>query len=202
MGSWGGRVGVLLLIAGSLGCATSAERVGQRLFAGCVDAVDDRATVERGVFVCEGKRDPAPFGGNGRACGDCHVPGDRFGLSAARVRELPWDHPVFFPGLDEDKELLRRHGLFHVIAADIDEFRASPKLTHLQRLCDEDGRCGPLGLLGDRTRNLCAFSQQAISNHLSKTTQRKPGQDFRTATQEECDALVAYMLSDLVARGQ
>ena len=77
-------------------------RTGQRLFAGCVDAVDDDATLERGVFVCDGDRDPAPFGGNGRACGDCHVPGDAFAISLERIATLPRDHPLFFPGLDED----------------------------------------------------------------------------------------------------
>ena len=193
-----GSFTVLVLLV--LGCATPPERVGQRLFAGCLEDVDDRATLERGVFVCEGKQDPAPFAGNGRACGGCHVPGDGFGISVERIGRLPRDHPFFFDGIDEDQELLRGHGLVHVIApGDIDEFRATPKLTHLRRLCDEDGRCGPLGLLGDRTRNLCAFTQQAIANHMAKTTARRPGQDFRPASTEECDALVAYLLSDLVA---
>jgi hypothetical protein len=201
----GGRGGVgasiaILLLWAMLGCATPPERVGQRLFAGCVESVDDDATIRRGVFVCEGPRDPAPFGGNGRACGDCHVPGDRFGISVARIRKLPRDHPLFFPGLDEDPKLLRSHGLIHVIApAGIDEFRQTPKLTHLRRLCDDDGTCGSLGLLGDRTRQLCAFSQQAIKNHMAKSIARKPGVDFRPATREECEALVAYMLSNLVA---
>jgi hypothetical protein len=197
----GWRAAVAALTIGiTMGCATPPERVGQRLFAGCPDGVDDRATLERGVFVCEGRRDPAPFDGNGRACGDCHMPGDQFGISVRRIQRLHKDHPFFFPGIDEDPTLLREHGLVHVIApGPIDEFRATPKLTHLQRLCDEDGTCGPLGLLGDRTRQLCAFSQQAIANHMTKTTARTPGRDFRTASSDECAALVAYMLSDLVA---
>ena len=193
-------VSILIPIALVVACATSPERKGQRLFAGCVDKVDDRATLNAGVFVCEGDRDPEPFGGNGRSCGDCHVPGDNFGISVERIAALPRDDPFFFPGLDEDQELLREHGLVHVIApGGIDEFRQTPKLVHLQAICDEDGNCDALGLLGDRVRNLCAFSIQAVANHMAKSVNRVPGIDFRVPTREECEALVAYMVSDLVA---
>lgn len=181
------------------GCATSPERRGQRLFAGCVDAVDDEATLETGLFVCEGAREPRPFGGNGRSCGDCHVPGDNFGIASQRIAGLPDDHPFFFPGLDERQDLLRA-GLVHVVVPGrIDEFRRTPKLVHLQSLCDEDGNCDALGLLGDRVRNLCVFSVEAIANHMSRTVRREPGRDFRVPTPGECEDLVAYMLSDLVA---
>ena len=192
---------LLLLIAVLIiaGCSTSQPRKGQALFAGCVDKVDDRATIKTGAFVCKGKRDPAPFGGNGRACGDCHVPGDGFGLSTKRISSLPRTHPLFYPDLDEDQRLLRSHGLIHVVSGDINEFRQAPKLIHLQKLCDEDGNCDALGLLGDRVRNLCDFSSQAVSNHMAKTVNRVPGKDFRLPSSEECEALVAYMLSDLVA---
>jgi hypothetical protein len=191
-----------LLIAGALiaGCATSPARLGQRLFAGCLDDVDDRATLESGLFVCEGDRDPAPFDGNGRACGDCHIPGDNFGISVSRIATLPDDHPFFFSGLDEDRTLLRSHGLVHVtVPGQIDEFRQTPKLVHLKTLCNEEGNCDALGLLGDRVRNLCVFSIQAITNHMARSVDRVPGEDFRVPTTEECEWLVAYMLSDLVA---
>lgn len=193
-------VALLVLAVLAAGCITSQSRKGQRLFAGCLDRVDDKATLDAGLFVCKGDRDPEPFGGNGRTCGDCHVPGDNFGISVERIATLPDDHPFFFPGLDEDQQLLRSHGLVRVIApGGIDEFRATPKLIHLQRMCDEDGNCDALGLLGDRVRNLCVFSIQAISNHMAKTVRRVPGEDFRVPTAEECAWLVAYMLSDLVA---
>ena len=192
---------VSLLIAAALlaGCV-SQERRGQRLFAGCLDKVDDEASLKSGLFVCEGERDPAPFGGNGRSCGDCHVPGDNFGISVKRLATLPDDHPFFFPGLDEDQVVLRVLGLVHVIVpGQIDEFRRTPKLVHLQTICTKKGNCDALGLLGDRVKNLCAFSREAVSNHMAKTTNRVPGKDFRTPTAEECEELVAYMLSDLVA---
>jgi hypothetical protein len=185
----------------AVGCATPPERLGQRLFAGCREGVDAEATRQRGLFVCEGgDRDPAPFAGNGRACGDCHVPGDAFGMSVQRISRLPDDHPFFFAGLDEDQALLRSHGLVHVITPDgIDEFRQTPKLVHLRRLCDDDGNCKALGLLGDRVPNLCAFTTQAISNHMARSVERVPGRDFRLPTTEECVWLVAYMRSELVA---
>ena len=34
---------------------------------------------------------------------------------------------------------------------------------------------------------------------MAKTVDRVAGRDFRVPTRDECDALVAYMLSDLVA---
>ena len=191
---------VSMLLATSLAGCISQVRVGQRLFAGCPDGVNDGATASTGVFVCEGSRTPTPFGGNGRACGDCHVPGDNFGISVERIAKLPDDHPLFFPGLDEDPELLRSHGLVHVVVpGQLDEFRQTPKLVHLQSLC-RGAECETLGLLGDRVRNLCAFSAQAVANHMAKTAERVPGRDFRVPTGNECKALIAYMLSDLVAQ--
>lgn len=190
-----------LIAAGMLAsCATSEVKKGQTLFAGCEDKVDDKETLRTGMFVCKGDRDPAPFSGNGRSCGDCHMPGENFGLSSKRIAALSDNHPLFFSGLDEDADLLRTHGLIRVIVpGEIDEFRQSPKLNHLQSMCDEDGTCTSLGLLGDRSPNLCVFSTQAIANHMSKTVDRTPGTDFRVPSQAECAALVAYMLSDLVA---
>lgn len=191
---------VLVLVFPALSSAESSARKGQRLFAGCLDKVDEKETLKTGQFVCKGERDPAPFGGNGRACGDCHMPGDNFGISTDRIATLNNDHPLFYSGLDEDQELLRLYGLMRVaVPSQIDEFRQSPKLVHLQELCDKRGDCDSLGLLGDRVTNLCAFSIQAVSNHLSKTTRRIAGQDFRAPTEKECKWLVAYMLSDLVA---
>ncbi|MGI9295318.1 MAG: hypothetical protein ACR2PS_15170 [Pseudomonadales bacterium] len=200
MKHWILAVSLLIFAALVVGCATSQARKGQRLFAGCLNKVDDKASLKAGLFVCKGDRDPEPFAGNGRACGDCHLPGDNFGISVERIAKLPDDHPFFFPGLDEDQRSLRTHGLVHVIVpGDIDEFRQTPKLVHLQTLCDKKGNCDALGLLGDRARNLCTFSIEAIRNHMAKTINRVPGKDFRVPTAEECEALVAYMLSDLVA---
>jgi hypothetical protein len=189
-----------LLLLALTGCVSRQVLQGQRLFAGCPGGVDNDATLESGAFVCKGTPDPAPFGGNGRSCGTCHTPGDNFGISPARIAALVPSHPLFFPGLDEDLPLLRSRGLVHVVApGGIDAFRPTPKLVHLAALCDPFGSCDALGLLGDRTRDLCAFSRQAVENHLARTIARHPGVDFLVPTEKECDALSAYMLSDLVS---
>lgn len=183
-----------------LGCVPSSVRFGQRLFAGCSSGVDNRATLETGQFVCKGRPDRRPFAGNGRACGSCHMPGDNFGLSLTRIASLPTDHPLFFAGLDENPQLLKTHGLINVTAPGApQEFRRTPKLVHLQALCDRYGECVSLGLLGDGPTDLCTFSKLAIAQHLAKSVARIPGQDFRLPTDSECNALVEYMLSDLVA---
>lgn len=175
---------------------------GLNLFSGCPQGVDAKATEAKGEFVCKGKPDPAPFDGNGRACGSCHVPGDRFGISVDRIAGLPQDHPFLFDGIDEDPKLIRNHGLIHVVDEDedgINEFRPTPKLVHIQKICDKDGLCLTLGLLGDREKDLCQFSREAVANHLTKTVEREEGKDFRLPTDEECKALIAYMRSNLVA---
>lgn len=201
MNRWSRILSLVILGLALVGCATSDVRKGQQLFAGCVGAVDDKASLESGEFVCKKERDPEPFGGNGRSCGDCHFPGDNFAISTQRIATLDNNHPFFFSGLDEDQNLLRKHGLVRVIVpGSIDEFRQTPKLVHLQSICEEDGNCDALGLLGDRVRNLCVFSIEAIRNHMAKTTRRVPGIDFRVPSSDECEALVAYMLSDLVAK--
>jgi hypothetical protein len=93
---WILAVSLVIFTVPVVGSAASQARKGQRLFAGCLKKVDDKATLKAGVFVCKGDRDPAPFAGNGRSCGDCHVPGDNFGISLERIATLPNDHPFFF----------------------------------------------------------------------------------------------------------
>lgn len=190
----------LLICVLLAGCAPSKlVREGQRLFAGCERAVDDAATLRTGSFVCKGPKTVEPFGGNGRSCGSCHRPGDNFSISPKRIASLPKDDPLFFP-LDEDAELLRALALIRVIApGGINEFRATPKLVHLRALCDRYGNCDGLGLRADRVENLDAFTLQAVTNHLAKTTARVPGKDFHVPTAKELKAITAYELSRLVS---
>lgn len=197
---------ILVALLLTSACASrQAIRRGERLFSGCPQGINLKATEEKGEFVCKGKPDPAPFAGNGRACGTCHVPGDRFGISVKRIATFPPTHPFLFPGLDEDLVLLRTHGLVHVVDNDEDglnEFRPTPKLVQLQTLCGAFGKfgiCETLGLLGDRETDLCTFAREAVANHMAKTVARVPGVDFRLPTNAECDDLIAYMLSDKVA---
>ena len=184
-------------------CAGSKINRGQQLFTGC-EKLNLEATRETGSFVCKGDKliAAAFFGGNGRTCGTCHRPGDNFGLGSRTVKKLPSHDPLFVnvPGL-EDSRRLRRDALIHVKTANIDEFRTTPKLIHLQRQCSEEGICDALGQLGDRVTDLCAFAMEAIGNHMTKTVKRRQGTDFRLPTEKECDQLIAYMLSDRVAQG-
>ena len=209
----------LAVLLFSAGCVGKQVREGQRLFAGCPGGVDDKATLAAGTFVCKGKADPAPFAGNGRSCGSCHMPGDNFSISIARIETLAKDHPLFFEGIEENQNLLRTLGLVAVVtpppAAErtlmasgmakqstpqqINEFRQIPKLIHLRDLCDSKGNCDGLGQQGDRVEDLGTFTLQAVTNHLTKTTARVPGVDFRLPTAKELKALTAYQLSTLVS---
>ncbi len=53
---------------------------------------------------------------------------------------------------------------------------------------DPDGPLSPRGTLRD-------FTLGAIAQHLTRTLDRKPGKDFRLPTEEELDAMEAFMLS-------
>lgn len=179
-------------------CATRQVDEGQRLFFGC--DIDQRAFAAEGVARCITGTEFVPFDGNGRTCATCHRPEDNFGLSVEAVKSLPADDPLFVnvPGL-EDPRLLRELALINVESAQLMQSRHSPKLVHLQQLCDSAGNCEALGLLGDRVSSLNAFNLEAVPNHFTKDVQRRPGQDFRVPTSEELAALTAYMLSDRVA---
>lgn len=191
----------LALLALLAGCVSREVREGQRLFAGCAKAVDDKRSLAAGVFVCKGEKTPTPFDGNGRSCGSCHVPGDNFSITTKRIAALPPDDPLFVK-LDEDEVALKQFGLIHVIApGGIDDFRQTPKLIHLRDLCSGryGSECDGTGVHGDRTDDLQLFTLQAIQNHLSKTTARVPGVDFRVPTEKELRALARYQLSTLVS---
>ena len=208
----------LAVLLSAVGCAGKLAREGQRLFAGCPGGVDDKATLAAGTFVCKGKADPAPFAGNGRSCGSCHT-ASNFSISPAQIAALPKDDPLFFEGIEEDQALLRQFGLVKVITPPpateqrlldmgmakqvtpqaINEFRATPSLVHIKDICDSSGKCDGLGLRADRVTDLDTFTLQAIQNHLTKTTARVPGVDFRVPTQRELKALRAYQRSRLVS---
>ena len=161
------------------------------LLAGCV-------SVDRGekLFLAE------TFSGNGRTCSSCHKPAESFSISPRTIQSLPPGDPLFvpIPGL-EDPVKLRADGLVFVNDPDdgIIEFRQTPKLVHLRRLCSSRGACGPLGLRGDRERDLCKFSNEAIANHLTRRVPGVPGEDFRFLTPGECRDLVVYLVSRRVA---
>ena len=169
--------------------------MGVLLSSGCAGGNVDRG---QALFLTE------TFQGNGRTCGTCHRPDENFSISPETIRALPPGDPMFVPveGL-EDPVKLRADGLVKVVDADedgINEFRQTPKLTHLRGLCNKTGDCGPLGLRGDRERNLCRFSNEAIANHMTRRVGGVAGADFRLLKTRECEDLVAYLISRRVAR--
>ena len=163
------------------------------LLAGCVSRVDRG----QALFFNE------TFAGNGRTCVTCHRPAENFSISPETIAGLPDTDPLFVdvPGL-EDPVKLRADGLILISDEDEDqitEFRQTPKLTQLRKLCDRKGNCVTLGLRGDREKNLCDFSNEAIANHLTKHVPGIPGTDFRFMSKKECADMTAYLVSRRVA---
>jgi hypothetical protein len=150
------------------------------------------------------------FGGNGRTCGTCHRAEDNFGLSTQFIATLPPDDPLFVaetvPGLARGFEAprqMRAHGL---ILENLDGFedldnrftlRGVPHVLAMR--VSVDSRDGPrTGWGGDGSpgdRSLRSFAVGAVIQHFPKTTNRVAGVDFRLPTEQELDALEAFMLS-------
>jgi hypothetical protein len=157
------------------------------------------------------------FAGNGRTCGTCHVESNNFTIDPEFIAGLPGSDPLFVaetnPALAglENADLMRRFGLFGVHADGFNRpmlFRAT---QNVQALANSSVRPDPT-FGGDFTTNgrdpdpperlgwgndgapLREFALVAIAQHAPKALTRIPGQDFRTPTDEELDALVAYQL--------
>jgi len=150
------------------------------------------------------------FQGNGRTCGTCHRAEDNFGLSPAFIATLPPSDPLFVaetnPDLADDfekPELMREFGL---ILENLDGFDDLPNrfvlrgVPHVLAMRNSIASAqGPrTGWSGDGAPgdgSLRAFSVGAVIQHFPKTTDRVPGVDFRLPTDDELDALEAFMLS-------
>ena len=170
----------------------------------------------RRVFVNE------KFDGNGRACGTCHVESNNFTVDPAFIARLPRTDPLFVaetnPSLAADfekPELMRSLGLFVENADGFDDLHSRFTLRSVQTvLALRNSTVRPDPSFGiDFTSNgrnadpperlgwgndgppLRDFSIVAITQHATKTLQRRPGIDFRVPTDEELDALAAYQLA-------
>ncbi|MGQ0656877.1 MAG: hypothetical protein ACT4NU_02105 [Chromatiales bacterium] len=150
------------------------------------------------------------FNGNGRTCGTCHPAENDFTLNPAFIATRKPDDPLFVaefnPDLKENFEnpaLMRQFGL---ILENLDGFdglknkfvmRGIPHVLALRT--SVDSRQGPrTGWSGDGSpgdRSLRSFATGAVIQHFTKTLNRVPGVDFRLPTDEELDALEAFMLS-------
>ncbi|MGH8566824.1 MAG: hypothetical protein ACREXU_02130 [Gammaproteobacteria bacterium] len=173
--------------------------------------------------VAEGRRlfFEETFDGNGRTCGTCHRAENNLTIDAAFIATLPKKDPLFVaefvPALErnfENPKLMRRFGLIlenldgvadlarvftmrgvpHVFAQGV-SIDSNPRV---RTGCFNDTKCPRTGWSGDGapgTRDLKAFAVGAVTQHFTKTLDRKAGVDFRLPTEEELVALEAFQLS-------
>jgi mono/diheme cytochrome c family protein len=150
------------------------------------------------------------FAGNGRTCGTCHPATNNFTIDPAFIAGLPDDDPLFVaefvPALRrnfENPRLMREFGLilentngFADLANDF-TMRGVPHVLAQRTSVDSPG--GPrTGWSGDGAPgdgSLRAFATGAVVQHFTRTLAREPGVDFRLPTEEELDAIEAFMLS-------
>ncbi|MDP3877251.1 MAG: hypothetical protein Q8Q50_09750 [Methylobacter sp.] len=153
------------------------------------------------------------FGGNGRTCATCHREDNNHTIDPGYIASLPDDDPLFVaeanPELSalENPKLLRQLGLFLVNSNGFDKapvFRSAPHLLALSTsLLPEPEKEGhavthALGWSADGSTgdgSLRLFTVGAIIQHMPKTLARQENIDFRLPTDDELDALEAYMLS-------
>lgn len=155
----------------------------------------------------------ATFGGNGRTCATCHPEENNFTIDPKFIATLPDEDPLFVHEFDpqlaelEDATLLRKFGLF---LENVDGFYKPPvfrSVPHNVGLKTSIEHNDPnlaahnighaLGWSGDGSANgtLNGFAVGAIIQHFPKTLNRIEGVDFILPTQEEKDAIEAFMLS-------
>jgi mono/diheme cytochrome c family protein len=154
------------------------------------------------------------FDGNGRTCGTCHPAENNFTLDPEFIATLPPKNPLFvaefIPALKENFEkpaLMRKHAL---ILENLDGFdnlkekfvmRAIPHTLAMFISLDPAGSTGPADMTGwsgdgaPGDGSLRAFAVGAVTQHFTKTLDRKEGKDFRLPNDEELDAMQAFQLS-------
>ena len=150
------------------------------------------------------------FNGNGRTCGTCHRAEDNFGLSPAFIATLPDDDPLFVaefnPDLRENFEKPKLMREFGLILENLDGFddlenqfvlRGVPHVLALRTSVDsaQGPRTGWSGDGSPGDGSLRSFAVGAVIQHFPKTLNRVPGVDFRLPSEQELDALEAFMLS-------
>ncbi len=150
------------------------------------------------------------FNGNGRTCGTCHPAENNFTLDPAFIATLPDTDPLFVaefnPDLNKNFENPRLMRQFGLILENLDGFddlekkfvmRGVPHVLALRTSVDspQGPRTGWSGDGAPGDQSLRSFAVGAVIQHFTKTLSRIPGADFRLPTEEELDALQAFMLS-------
>ncbi len=150
------------------------------------------------------------FDGNGRTCGTCHRAENNFSIDPKFIATLPDDDPLFVaeftPALAmnfENPTLMREFGLilenqdgFGDLANNFN-MRGVPHTLALPTSVDSAAGTR-LGWSGDAVPALGSvrdFAPRAVTQHFTKTLNRKINEDFRLPTDPELDALEAFQLS-------
>ena len=168
------------------------------------DKKEDLIAKGRTIFFNE------TFKGNGRTCGTCHRAEDNFGITPAFIATLPRNDALFVAETNsnlannfENPRLMREFGL---ILENLDGFddlankfvmRGVPHVLALRNSVNSPqgprtGWSGD-GAPGDGT--LRSYATGAETQHFTETLNRVAGVDFRLPTDDELDALEAFMLS-------
>ena len=150
------------------------------------------------------------FDGNGRSCGTCHPRENNFTLDPAFIATLRDNNPLFVaefnPDLKDNFEKPKLMREFGLILENLDGFddlenkfvmRGVPHVLALRTSVDspQGPRTGWSGDGAPGDGSLRSFAVGAVIQHFTKTLNRIPGVDFRLPTDEELDALQAFMLS-------
>ena len=150
------------------------------------------------------------FDGNGRTCGTCHRAEDNFGLTSAFIATLPDDDALFVaetnPNLAQNFENPVLMRALAVILENQDGFEDLPNdfnmrgVPHTLALptsvaSPQGPRTGWSGDGAPSDGSLRSFSTGAVIQHFPLTTNRVAGVDFRLPSDDELDAIEAFMLS-------
>ncbi len=151
------------------------------------------------------------FDGNGRTCGTCHPAENNLTIDPAFIAQLPDDDPLFVaefnPALAELENpiLMRELGLILANKDGFDApgvFRSPLQLLGLTKTTTGETSTGfpfaeGVGWSGDGGvgNQIRGFGAGAVKQHNPKTMARVAGVDFRMPTEEELDAMEAFMFS-------
>jgi Tol biopolymer transport system component len=145
------------------------------------------------------------FDGNGRTCGTCHPAENKLTIDAAFIAQLPSDDPLFVAEFNpdlaglENPRLMREFGLILENLDGFDQPGVMRGVPHTRALSTSIlSFSGPrTGWSGDGSpdNTLRSFTTGAVFQHFTKTLNRVPGVDFRLPTDDELDAVEAFMLS-------
>jgi cytochrome c peroxidase len=155
------------------------------------------------------------FRGNGRTCGTCHPSENNFTIDPAFIASVPANDPLFVaefnPALAnlERPQLMRQFGL---ILENLDGLenpnvkfvmRGVPHTLGMQVSLEADPTQVPTpaemtGWSGDGapgTGSLREFAIGAVTQHFTKSLNRRKGQDFKLPNERQLDAMEAFQLS-------